>query len=298
MVQYRGIFSIPQTPFTAKGAVDIESLKRVVEFAVNSGATGIVGPVLASEFYTLSEEEHREVLNTYVEVVNKRVPVVAGVTGNHITHSVSLATYAEEIGCEAIIAMPTISRPASQQYIHDFFEELSRSCSLPIFIQNAPASGSSMSADFLIKLANKFPLIQYVKQEGSFASHVISEILAKDSEAFKGIMGGMAAKFIIDEHSRGACGNMPGSHIVDAQVKVWDLLEAGELDEARSLQARLLPVLLYGNLFGIEVSKYVLHTRGIIDNPFIRNPSAKKLDKFERRELDWALSQLSDLFAT
>ena len=82
MGQYRGIFSIPQTPFTAKGAIDIEGLKRVVDFAVNSGASGIVGPVLASEFYTLSEEAHREVISTYVEVVHKRVPVVAGVTGN------------------------------------------------------------------------------------------------------------------------------------------------------------------------------------------------------------------------
>lgn len=298
MSQYRGIFSIPHTPFTAKGAIDSESLKRVVEFAVNSGASGIVGPVLASEFYTLSEEEHREVLKTYVEVVNKRVPVVAGVTGNYITHSLGLAKYAEEIGCEAIITMPTVSGPASQQYIHDYFEELSGSCSLPIFIQNAPVKSQGMSADFMIKLAKKFPLIQYVKQEGSFASHFISELISKGSGAFKGIMGGMAAKFIIDEHSRGACGNMPGSYIVDVQVKVWDLLEAGELDEARSLQARLLPVLLYGNLFGIEVSKYVLHARGIIDNPFTRNPSARKMDKFERRELDWALSQLSDLFAT
>ena len=298
MSQYRGIFSIPHTPFTAKGAIDSESLKRVVEFAVNSGASGIVGPVLASEFYTLSEEEHREVLKTYVEVVNKRVPVVAGVTGNYITHSLGLAKYAEEIGCEAIITMPTVSGPASQQYIHDYFEELSGSCSLPIFIQNAPVKSQGMSADFMIKLAKKFPLIQYVKQEGSFASHFISELISKGSGAFKGIMGGMAAKFIIDEHLRGACGNMPGSYIVDVQVKVWDLLEAGELDEARSLQARLLPVLLYGNLFGIEVSKYVLHARGIIDNPFTRNPSARKMDKFERRELDWALSQLSDLFAT
>jgi len=296
--QYRGIFSIPQTPFTAKGAVDIESLKRVVEFAVSSGASGIVGPILASEFYTLSEEEIREVIKTYVEVVDKRVPVVGGVTGNYITHSAGLAEYAEEIGCDAIIAMPTVSRPASQQYIHDYFEELSRSCSLPIFIQNAPASGSSMSADFMIKLATEFPSIQYVKQEGSFASHVISELLTKGSGAFKGIMGGMAAKFIIDEHSRGACGNMPGSHIVDVQAKVWNLLEAGELDEARAVQARLLPILLYGNLFGIEVSKYVLHTRGIIDNPFIRSPSTKKMDKFELRELEWALNQVSDLFVS
>ncbi|MQG37489.1 MAG: dihydrodipicolinate synthase family protein [SAR202 cluster bacterium] len=296
MSQYRGIFSIPQTPFTVKGAIDTESLKRVVDFAVNSGASGIVGPVLASEFYTLSDEEHREVLKTYVDVVDKRVPVVAGVTGNFISHSVALASYAEEVGCEAIIAMPTVSRPASQQYIHDYFEELSGSCSLPIFIQNAPGSGSSMSADFMIMLAKKFPLIQYVKQEGSFASHVISDLISKGSGAFRGIMGGMAAKFIIDEHSRGACGNMPGSYIVDIQVKVWDLLEAGELDEARSLQARLLPILLYGNLFGLEVSKYVLHSRGIIDNPFTRNPSTRKMDKFERRELDWALSQVSDLF--
>ena len=298
MGQYRGIFSIPQTPFTAKGAIDIEGLKRVVDFAVNSGASGIVGPVLASEFYTLSEEEHREVISTYVEVVNKRVPVVAGVTGNYISHSLSLAKYAEEVGCQAIIAMPTVSRPASQEYIHDYFAELSRSCSLPIFIQNAPASGSSMPADFMITLAKKFPLIQYVKQEGAFASHVISDLISKGSGAFKGIMGGMAAKFIIDEHSRGACGNMPGSYIVDVQVKVWDLLEAGETDEARALQARLLPVLLYGNLFGLEVSKYVLHARGIIDNPFTRTPSARKMDKFERRELDWALSQISDLFST
>ena len=56
---FRGIFTIPTTPFDDKGEIDTESFRRVVDFCIDCGAHGLVYPVNASEFSTLTDEERR-----------------------------------------------------------------------------------------------------------------------------------------------------------------------------------------------------------------------------------------------
>ena len=76
---WHGIFTIPLTPFTEDLALDFDGLDRVIDFCVAAGAHGIVYPVMASEFFTLSDEERMRLMPLVTRQVNGRIPVVTGV---------------------------------------------------------------------------------------------------------------------------------------------------------------------------------------------------------------------------
>ncbi|HEY3290176.1 MAG TPA: dihydrodipicolinate synthase family protein, partial [Anaerolineae bacterium] len=103
---WRGCFAIPMTPFDDNDRIDEDVLRAEIEFIVKSRVGGIVTPVLVSEFQALSEDERRLMMRIPVEVAAKRVPVVVNVAAVNAPLAVAYARFAQEIGADAVIAMP------------------------------------------------------------------------------------------------------------------------------------------------------------------------------------------------
>ncbi len=78
---FRGVFTIPSTPFREDGSIDIPSFRRVVDFCVECGAHGLVYPVNASEFTSLSDAERFTLTEVLVEQDAGRIPAIIGVAG-------------------------------------------------------------------------------------------------------------------------------------------------------------------------------------------------------------------------
>ena len=106
MSGFRGIFTIPSTPFHEDGAVDIAGFRRIVDFCVECGAHGLVFPVNASEWIHLSDEERTQLSEVLVEQNAGRVPVVMGVAAATREIACRFAAHARKIGADAVIAMP------------------------------------------------------------------------------------------------------------------------------------------------------------------------------------------------
>src|SRR6476620_10799497 len=100
--RFRGVFTIPCTPFTETGALDVESLHREIEFCVACGAHGIVAPVNASEFTSLSDAERHQVVEIVVRTTGERIPVVAGVSGVSAEVAAMFARQAADAGADAL----------------------------------------------------------------------------------------------------------------------------------------------------------------------------------------------------
>jgi len=294
--QWRGVFTIPCTPFTETGALDLDSLRSEVEFCVAAGAHGIVAPVNASEFWTLSDDERKAVAETIVETVDGRVTTVIGVTGASAPIAVDFARHAERTGADAVIALPPHARDAPLDVIHDYFRALSEAIAIPIFVQNhdAPA-GTRMTPEFVARLVRELPRVDYVKEETFPPGHAISAEIELCGPKLKGVMGGVAGRYLLDEYRRGACGTMPACEATDVHVQVWDALEAGDEREARDLFYRLLPLLNYEAVVP-GVYKWVLKRRGVIASDYLRNHGGSPIDAYDRRELDAILADMRNLF--
>lgn len=292
----RGVFAIPVTPFDAAGELDEASLRRCVDFCVDAGAHGIVAPVNASEFFTLTEAERKRVVEVVVEQAAGRRPVVAGVTGSSTQVAVLMARHAGSVGADSVMAMPPFVRHPGPDEIVEFYAAVAEAASVPVWVQNHIAPmGTPMTAQLVARLVTEIPGVEYLKEETALAPQVMSQAKALAGDALKGMMGGMAGRYLLDEYRRGATGTMPACEVVDAHVAVWDALELGDESTARELFRLLLPLLNIESMYSFVVYKEVLCRRGIIANPKTRAPGAPVLDEPSSRELDQILRDLSPL---
>jgi 4-hydroxy-tetrahydrodipicolinate synthase len=294
--RYRGVFTIPCTPFTDTGALDEDSLRREVEFCVQCGAHGIVAPVNASEFTSLSDEERQRVVEIVVQAAAGRAPVVAGVSAVSAPVAAMSTRHAADAGADAVIAMPPYVRKASQDEILTYYEAISAAAPLPIFIQDYVAPiGTPLIASFMARLLKEIEHVCYVKEETLHAPHVMTELIQEAGTSLLGVMGGMAGRYLLNEYERGACGTTPACEITDIHVQLWEALDSGDRERARTIYHRMLPLLNIEHMYGVAVYKQVLHRRGVIQTTTMRGGPGP-LDEIDRRELETILNDLRDLF--
>jgi len=306
--RHRGLFTIPVTPFTDQGALDVDSLRRLITFCVEAGAHGIVAPVNASEFTTLTPEERETVTRTVVQENERagargRVHVVIGVGAKTPAEAARYAKLAADAGADAVIAMPAFDPPLDVQGCFDFYATLSDATALPIYIQNhepigagpGPRPGTSMTADLMARMLKEIPNVRYIKEESAQTGYKMTRVFELASKECWGIMGGKAGRYLLDEYRRGACGTMPACESTDVHAQLWNTLDAGNETAARLLFKELLPLLNYEALFGTAVYKEVLYRRRIISSPFKRLPGLT-LDAHDHQELDRILAELSPYF--
>jgi dihydrodipicolinate synthase/N-acetylneuraminate lyase len=292
---YRGVFTILCTPFTESGALDEESLRREVEFCVQCGAHGLVAPVNASEFTSLSDDERKRVVEVVVEATAGQAPVVAGVAGVSAEVAVMFTRHAAEVGADALMAMPPYVRKAAPEEIYAYYAAISAAAPLPIFIQNyVPPIGTPMTAHVLAHLLRGIEHVQYVKEETIPAPHLMTELIREAGDSLWGVMGGMAGRYLLNEYDRGACGTMPACEITDVHVQLWEALDGGDRARAQEIYHRMLPLLNIEHMYGAAVYKSVLVRRGIFRSA--RQRGGIPLDEVDERELDGILAEMRDLF--
>ena len=291
---YRGVFTIPVTPFADDGSLDQDSLEETVRFCIAAGAQGLVTPVNASEFSTLSDEERHRVVETVARVNDRQLPFVAGVAGVSAQVAVQLARHAADSGADALIAMPPYIRKPVAAEIFTYYEKMSQATDLPIFIQNH-AIGVEMAPAFLGRLARDLPTVLYIKEEVAPVTHSVSAAIEACGDAVEGVFGGAAGKHMLDEFRRGAVGTMPACDVTDAHVAVWRAHEAGDEAQARALLNRLLPLLNFESLHSMVAYKEIMKRRGIIRSSYVRASTTNSLDAHDHAELDLILDDMKDL---
>jgi 4-hydroxy-tetrahydrodipicolinate synthase len=288
--RWRGIYTILLTPFLEDRSLDHESLRREADFVIAAGAHGIVTPVNTSEFFLLADEERRRITDIVGEQARGRVPVVIGVAAPATGTAVMLTRHARDAGAAGVIAMPPYVVPLGPDGLRDYYARIAEAADeLPIVLQNVGGQvGVPLRAEAIVQLAEAVPAIRYVKEETLPSTHKISELLRVAGDRLDGVFGGSGGRCLVDELKRGACGLMSGCQLVDAQVKVYDLLRAGDEAGARAAFVRQLPAQTLWGLVGLKVAKEVLRRRGVFATTVTRKPDPE-LDAHDLAELDAAL---------
>lgn len=289
---FRGIFTIPCTTFQPDGELDIPSFQRQIDFCVECGAHGLVYPVNASEWTSLSDEERIRMDKVLVERNAGRVPVVIGVAAATAEIAARFAAHAREIGADAVIALPPRG-VTDLGVIFNYYRRISDAARMPVFIQNHDGPiGTPLSPEFLIKLCRELEHVKYIKEETSGAGFKMTAVLASGKEVTRGIFGGAGGRYLVEEYMRGCSGQMPGCHVTDVEVAFWNALEKG--DEARYMYIykEMAPLFFFENQ--VSAYKEVLYRRGVISCPLRRN-GAVRIDEISSKYLDRILRDLKPL---
>jgi dihydrodipicolinate synthase/N-acetylneuraminate lyase len=280
---WRGSFAIPMTPFDERDRIDEAILADEIEFCIGSHVGGIVVPVMVSEFQALSEEERRLMLRIPVEVSRGRVPIVANCAAINEPLAVSYAIYAEQVGADAVIAMPPYGLAPDFDTIYAYFKAISDAVSIPVWIQNAGLV--PLSLDQVVRLCTEIEHVSWVKEEVNPGPQRIGQLLDRKCPAIQGVMGGYGGRYMLTEWARGAAGVIHACQFCDVVQRVWELLDGGEEAAARNLFEHLLPGLTLEGLMGMAFAKEIMIRRGVFKNYRMRS-QARPLDAHDLREID------------
>lgn len=291
----QGILPVLPTPFRLDGSVDPERLGAVAEFAIRSGAAGIVFPGFASEVDELSGAERQMLLRALAATVAGRVKIVAGASSPTVADVVARAREAVEFGVSTVMIQAPKSVGVTADDVSEFYAQVGQQLpGIEIVLQNAPAPrGSDLSAETIIAIAKANPAIRYVKEETLPSGPAITRLVAERVPTVEGILGGGGARYMIEEYNRGACGTMPAAEFTDLHVALDAAYRAGRMDEARRIYELLLPLLVMQAFSRMRFTKYVLARRGILANDVVR-AKIPPLDVHERAEIDALLERIGD----
>ncbi len=287
-----GIFNIMATPFTAEAALDITSLRKLVEFQLDKGAYGLTILGVLGEAAKMSVDERRQVVDTVIETVAGRVPVVVGTSHEDLATCIELSKAAFATGAAGVmIAPPRMAKPTDDQII-GLYTDIAAQISQPIVVQDfPPVNGVFMSADMLAALAEKIPNARYLKLEDPPLMEKIGAIRAR-TDQFE-IFGGLGGMFLLEELRRGASGTMTGFAFTEILVAVYQAFQAGNHPRAEQIFDKYLPLIRYENqpIINLTIRKEILYRRGAMAHPTLRNPFVP-IDAGTHDEIGWVLKRV------
>jgi 4-hydroxy-tetrahydrodipicolinate synthase len=126
------------TPFNERG-VDFDKLRELIEWQLQNGTDAIIVCGTTGEASTMSESEKKETIKFTVDVVNKRVPVIAGTGSNNTAASINMSVWAEGIGADALLIITPYYNKTTQKGLVEHFRAIAESVNIPIVLYNVPS---------------------------------------------------------------------------------------------------------------------------------------------------------------
>jgi len=160
---FEGSYVALVTPFR-NGAVDYESLERLIEMHVASGTAGLVPCGTTGESCTITYEEHKSVVRFVVEKARGRLPVIAGTGANSTAEAIELTTAAAKAGADATLQVsPYYNRPEPDgMFLH--FKAVAEASRLPMVLYNIPGrTGRAIELETIVQLAEKVHEVVAIK---------------------------------------------------------------------------------------------------------------------------------------
>jgi 4-hydroxy-tetrahydrodipicolinate synthase len=232
---FRGSYTVTITPFTPDGgAVDVEAFRGFLDWQLAEGVPGLIVLGTTGEFLTLADEERTEIVQTAVEHVNGRVPVLIGTMNAHTPRAVRYSREAEAIGADGLMILPPYYYTPTDDEIFGYYRAICEAVSLPIMLYNNPVTSNvDMSAKLVGRLTRAFENIRYIKEASMDVARVHDVI-----EETEGVMNVFAGERIVESFLLGAIGyvNPYGNYIPRASARIWDYLVDGRIDEANQIQ--------------------------------------------------------------
>lgn len=284
------------TLFAEGDTLDLENQRKVIRFALDSGAHGVVFPGVASEYDFLSSEERGRLIELVVEEVDGRVPIIGGASAPTAEESIIVGRQCVEQGVKVLMIMAPqgLGREVTAQ--KEYFETITRKLDgVEIMLQNAPNPvGAGLTVKELRELLEN-PAITYVKEETLPSGPAITALQKAGLDQLKGIFGGGGARYVVDELERGALGAMPAIELVDLHVALYESFRNGDRKKARELYRLSLPLLVSQAVFRMRLTKFVLAKRGVISPSGVRAP-LPELDEFNQKDIEQMLTDLEGMF--
>jgi len=241
-LEIKGCGTALVTPFRRDGSLDVPALRRLVQFQLREGIDFLVPCGTTGEAPTLEHDEYLDVIRVVVEEARGKVPVVAGAGGNNTRKVVDLVREIRPIGVQAILSVAPYYNKPPQEGLYQHFKTIAESTDLPVILYNVPGRTSSNIEQATVARLSKIPNIVGVKEaSGSIVQQM--EVLTAVECGFRVLSGDDAFTFPLMALGGVGVISVVSNEAPGAMTRLAHLLLEGGYDDARKLNAKLLPLM-------------------------------------------------------
>jgi 4-hydroxy-tetrahydrodipicolinate synthase len=295
----KGVFVIAVTPFTESGELDLASTDRMVDFYLESKATGLTILGILGEATKLTAEESRTFVKRVLARVAGRVPVIVGASAAGFAPMRELSTSVMDLGASGVMVAPAPTLRTDDQIVAYFdMVNTTLGADCPWVLQDHPVStGVQMSTSVVLRVLKNSPACVMLKHEDSPGLAKLSALRAAsdkgDLKRVSILTGNGGGLFLPEELTRGADGAMTGFAYPEMMVDVCHAHASGDIEKAHDIFDAYLPLARYEQQsnIGLAVRKYLMAQRGVIASAALRKPGPKlseadiaDIDRLVRRQ--------------
>lgn len=243
MSRWSGIYPILYAFWDAGGKLDEHAMRAQVEHCIAGGAHGIAVLGLVTEVHKMDVNERLHLVEMVGGLIDGRLPYAVTVGEPSLHGQISFAQAAGRAGADWVILQPPPARGTSQNDLIRFFGAVAEAVNIDVAIQNNPVNlDVSMSSDGLVALNKAHPNISILKGEGfSLDIHKVIEGSAGAYQVFGG-HGGIEFPALLRS---GGAGLVPAPDFLAAQVRLFELWQAGRIKEAEAIHRAILPAIVF-----------------------------------------------------
>ena len=242
----RGSLVAIVTPMSEDGALDLDALRRLVDWHIAEGTDGIVIVGTTGESPTVSYDEHCLLIRTSVEQAAGRVPVIAGTGANSTSEAIELTECAKRAGAQAGLSVVPYYNKPTQEGLYQHYKKIAESVDLPLILYNVPGrTVADLSNDTTLRLAEVPGIVGVKDATGSMerAADLLRRA-PKDFALYSGDDASAMPFMLLGGHGViSVTANVAPKLMHEMCVAAFD----GNLARARELNNLLLP--LHGKLF-------------------------------------------------
>ena len=278
---FKGSMVAIATPMNKEGLLDFDSLESLIDFHITNKTDAIVSVGTTGESATLDFEEHSQVIQKTIDIVNKRIPVIAGTGANSTSEAIELTKKSKDLGADACLLVTPYYNKPTQDGLFQHFLKVADEVSIPQILYNVPGrTAVDMQPDTVFQLS-KHPNIVGIK-EASGSNQRSKELMEKCSENISIFSGD--DKTSMNDMILGFKGNISvTANIAPLQMHEMCMLATkGEKEKAAIINKNL--DILHDNLF-IESNpipvKWALNRMNLIKKG-IRLPLTWLDEKYEK----------------
>ena len=278
------------TPMNDDGSVNYEKLRELLEFHVANKTDAIIICGTTGEASTLSDEEHLECIRFACEVINKRIPVIAGTGSNCTQSAIELSKEAEKSGVDGLLLVTPYYNKATQNGLKAHYKAIAKEVNVPIILYNVPSrTGTRLAPQTVVDLCHEVPNIVGVKDATGDISEVAELMsLAKGTvDVYSGnddqivpvlSLGGKGVISVLSNILPKETHDMVASYLEGDVAKRCEMqLKYFDLVKALFCEVNPIPVKKALNLMGMEVGSLRLPLTEMED------ANAKRLEEEMRK---------------
>jgi 4-hydroxy-tetrahydrodipicolinate synthase len=241
--QPKGIIPAMVTPITSDGKINVGALRKLTNYLIEGDVHGLFPVGSQGEFYALTFEEKKKVIEVVVEETRGRVPIYAGTGAITTREAIALTQMAEAAGVSAVSVLTPYFIHPNEAELFEFYSAIAKATRLPVLLYNNPGrTGVTISANFVVRASQVENIVGIKDSSGDLT--LTAEYIRRTDEKFSVLAG--RDTLIYGTLCYGGKGAIAATANVAPKVivEIYEAFKAGDWKRSLEAQFRLAPLRL------------------------------------------------------